>query len=312
MKQSLLCTITCTLDNVRVPLLLSLVSYACTSVPPDTVTTFSQGVTQVRQQAAIALKDANALARDASVKYVLASSKPGLAESRFVVAVSQADIDKWDNAFAGIQSYAGALQALLSSDRTGGFADAAGGLATELKNGHAKTELPPGVATAFTQIGEILIQASQQREALAAMQKADPGIREVLSSMAKAIGADPRGKSGPDVKNAGLMGTVFTNWQDALGPSIESFAKATDNKDDGARKAAIDEFLGIIGRRDAELDALASLRLSLMTLADTHTAVARGQKQDAAATIALISQQLDETKKLYDRYRSIEKPKDNK
>jgi hypothetical protein len=292
--------------SAAITLALFLVS-ACTTVPPDTVTAFSVGVADVRTQSETVFQSANRLARDASIKFVLSSPLPGLSEDRFVVAVKASDIAQWDNAFAGLQTYAQALQSLLSPEKSKAASDAAVELATELKQGHANKELPAGVATAFTQIGEIAIQAAQQHNALLAMQKADPSVRQALTAMANAIGQDPRGKSPAQMRDTGLMGTVYSNWQDALGPSIIQFATATAGGAEADRKAALDEYLQFLDRRDAELDALASLRRSLVLLADAHSAASRGQQQDTTALIMLISQQLDETQSLFGRFSEIEK-----
>jgi hypothetical protein len=293
------------MHSVAIALALFLVS-ACTTVAPDTVTAFSVGVSDVRKQSDMAFQSANRLARDASIQLVLSSPMPGLSEDRFVVAVNASDIAQWDNAFAGLQSYAQALQSLLSPDKSKAASDAAVELATELKEGHANKELPAGVSAAFTQIGEAAIQAAQQHDALLAMQKADPGVRLALTAMANAIGQDPRGKSPAQLKDTGLMGTVYSNWQAALGPSVIQFAQATAAGTKGERKAALDDYLQVLDRRDAELDALTSLRRSLVLLADTHSAASRGQQQDTAALITLISQQLDETKSLFGRFSEVE------
>jgi hypothetical protein len=275
------------------------------TVSTDAINEFSTGVSQARQQSGVAVKDANKLAREASIRYVLASTQPGLSEDRFVTAVEPDDIARWDNAFAGMQSYCAAIQNLLSPDKSTAFEDAAIGFAKELKEGHAATDLPPGVAAAFTQIGETVIAAAQQHAASTAMRRADPHVRDALTSMAKAIGEDPRGKRGAAVQHVGLMGTVYTNWESALGPSRIRFAVATTQNNADERQAAITEFMDVLDRRDAELDALASLRQSLLLLADAHSAAARGQKQDADSFIALISQQLQQTQALFEKFKQI-------
>jgi hypothetical protein len=281
----------------------------CARVQPDTVTTIGNGLAQVRQQAVLALNDANRLSRDAAIQAILDSPKPGLSEDRLLPAVNPDDINKWDNAFAGMQTYVSALQSLLARNRSTEFGDAVVDLGKELKEGHAKTALPPGLATAFTQIGEILIQAKQQHDAMATMQKADPGIRIVLTSMAAAIGEDPRGKTSANIRNSGLMGTAYTNWQALMKTSIDKFADATGQKNDAARASALDAYIDMLDRRDAQLDALLGLSQSLRSLADAHSAAARGSKVDAAGAIATISAQLDETKRLFGKFTEIKKEK---
>jgi hypothetical protein len=279
----------------------------CTTAQPDTVTAFSTGVGQVRTQAQTALSDANKLARQTSINYVVASTQPGLTEDKFLVAVEPSDIEKWDDAFAGLQAYASGLQTLLSPQKSQDFGTAAVDLGEELKEGHANTSLPPGVAAAFTQLGEILIQAEQQRDALAAMRKADPAVRAALTSMANAIGNDPRSQT--TIHGSGLMGTVYANWATLLDQPRSDFAHATEAKDLDKKRTAVSAYLDVIDKRDAELDALVSLKQSLMSLADAHSAASRGSKEDVAGVIALISQQLDETKSLFQKFSDIQKEK---
>jgi hypothetical protein len=127
------------------------------------------------------------------------------------------------------------------------------------------------------------------------MRKADPAVRAVLASMADAIGASDQ---------TGVRGTVWSNWETRLaqGP-VRDYSNAVRNNNDLAgKRAAAEAYLDLLDRRDAQLAALASLRQSLLLLADAHAAAAAGSRTDLAGTLALISRQLDETKSLFQRF----------
>src|SRR5207302_7009067 len=137
---------------------------------------------------------------------------------------------------------------------------------------------------------------------LAAMRKADPGIRAALTSMAKAVGNDPRGRSAAELTalgGSGLMGTVYSNWTDAMAHVSKRFVDARDAHDADGMKGAMNDYLDLMDRRDAELDALAALRQSLLSLADAHTAASRGANADVAAIMSVISQKLDDIQSTY-------------
>src|SRR4051812_17667991 len=74
----------------------------CTSarVQQRGVSDLRKGVADTREQARLAMVEANQLARDQAIARVLALNKAALSEKDFVGAVSQQDIAKWDSSFA--------------------------------------------------------------------------------------------------------------------------------------------------------------------------------------------------------------------
>jgi len=265
------------------------------TVRSDSVTKFREGVAQTQKQARIAFHDANALARDESIQYVLSTTRPGITEKDFTPALGSDAIAEWDSAFSALQSYASSLERLLSPDQATQFGDAAVNLGSELKSGSVGAQISPGVAAAFTQFGQILITLKAESDAQTAMRKADPGVQSVLNSMADAIGGNDR---------TGVRGTVWANWEAKLAEQpIRAYANAVRNGNNMQQKrAAIDSFLTMLDERDAQLASLASLRQSILLLAAAHTWAANGSAADDAQIIGMISQQLDETKTLVQQF----------
>jgi hypothetical protein len=267
-------------------------------VRPEGVTEFSEGVAQVRRQAQLAFHEASALAREESIRYVLSTTRPGITESDFTPALSAEAIAQWDAAFGVMQSYASAVQQLISPERPAALGNAVVSLGNELWAGTIQASVPPTVATAFTKLGQVLITIKAENDAQAAMRKADPGVREALVAMADALGTSNR---------SGVRGTVWSNWAVRLaeGP-VRDFSRATTANNPEGRRAAAEAYLAMLEQRDAQLSSLASLRDSLLLLADAHTAAANGSGTDAAGIIAMISQQVDQTRALFERFAAIE------
>ena len=276
------------------PVLIVMTLVGCTHpvIQSDAVAKFSQAVVQTRQQSQIAFHDANTLTRDLSIAYVLATTRPGMNEADFTPALDPQAVAAWDNAFAIFESYASHLQELLSPDRGAGFGNAMTDLGSELQNGQFHQTIPPGLATGVTQLGELLIAAKAEADAQQVMRKADPAIRLVLTSMADAIGKS---------NQSGVRGTIWSAWQTRLatGPVTDYSNAVRDNNNYQKKRAAIDAYLGMLDQRDAQLSSLASLRQALLLLADAHTAAALGSHQDVQGILLMISQQLDQTKSLF-------------
>lgn len=265
------------------------------AVRTDSVTKFREGVAQTQKEAQVAFHDANALAREESIQYVLASTRPGITEKDFTPALSPDATAAWDSAFAALQSYASSLERLLSPDQANQFGNAAVSLGSELKTGSVGAQINPGVATAFTEFGQILITLKAETDAQAAMRKANPGVQSVLNSMADALGGNDR---------TGVRGTVWANWEAKLAEQpIRAYADAVKNGNNMQQKrAAVDSFLAMLDERDAQLASLASLRQSILLLGAAHASAATGSTADVAEIIATISQQLDETKSLVQQF----------
>jgi hypothetical protein len=289
-----------------------LVGCAGPQIQLESVTAFGTGVAKIRETASVAFRDANALARDHAKAAILANPQDGLTEDRFVVVINPTAMMEWDNAFAGMQTYVAGLQALMSKERSEHFGDATLNLGKELSEGHAKMPLPPDVGTAFTEIGKVLIEAQQKRDAMAAMHKADPAIVMALRSMAKAIGNDPRGPSAAGstvVAGTRLMGTANSIWITQMANVATRFITAREGHDSEGMKAAINNYLDLMDRRDAALDSLASLRESLFSLAVAHTAASQGSNAEVAGLMGILSKKLDDIQATYKKFSELNEGK---
>jgi hypothetical protein len=276
---------------------------ATTRVQETSLADLRKGVADTREQARLALTEANTLARTQAIARVLKLNKPALTEKDFVGAVSRDDIAKLDNAFALIDQYLNAIQYLTSPDRTAELENAAVGFGNQLATGGTNAALQPTVAAAFTQLGKAIVEAKANKEALAVMRRTDGDIRQALNAMALAI-HDPS-------NNSGLRGTLMSNWAAAINgndpatPLSRWLAALGANADEAAKRQIIDDFLAMVDARDAQLAALDRLRQSLGLLADAHTTAAQGRPADVGGIIAWIDRQLDETQATYGRFKEI-------
>ncbi|HZZ42427.1 MAG TPA: hypothetical protein VFE58_05785 [Tepidisphaeraceae bacterium] len=277
--------------NILILGVFLLIITGCSTIHSENVSQFRQGVAQTHQQLDAAFHDANALAREEEINYLLATTRPGITEADVTPALNTDDVAAWDDAFSKIESYASALEMLLSSDQSKQFSDAILALSTDLNSSKTRININPGVAAAFTELGTVLIDLKTQTSAKAAMQMADPAIRNTLTQMARAIGNSDQ--------SPGVRSVVWANWETKLaeGP-IRAYADAQIGNHPEQKKVAAQSYVTMLDQRDAQLQILASLRQSLLLLADVHTAAASGSTANVASLISAISKRVDETQSL--------------
>jgi hypothetical protein len=265
----------------------------CTTVQPARVSDFGQGVSSVKLQLDTSFADVNKMVTEDEVNRAVAL--PTLTEESFVVVLQRADIAKWDKAMSAIASYVANLTLLLSPDNANNFGTASEQLGTQLTQLGAT--VPPGVATGFAELGRLLIEAKAETDALAAARKADPGMQQVFSEMAAAIG---------ESNLKGIRGTVWTHWIGRMAEPAPAFLRAKGNPD--ARREIVLAYLDLRDKRDAQDLQLGSLRQSLLDLAAAHAALARGSNVGLAAAIGMVQQELDATRALSDSFKSQTPP----
>ena len=265
------------------------------AVRSDSLAELRHGVGAAREHAGVVFGGANDLARERSLRRILASTRPVLREEDFAVVVEPAAIAQWDAAFGVLDDYVSALQRLASPERGEAFGNAAVEFGEQLATGRTDAALPAGVAAAFTQLGRVFIEAKAERDALAIMREADPAVREALTLMADAV-RDP------------VRVAVNANWRTALAQAgVEDWSPAVAANDPRAKLAAAERFLELIEKRDAQLAAVDGLRQSLLLLADAHSEAAKGAPADAAALIARADRHVSEAKALRERFAEIER-----
>lgn len=283
----------------RVPLALAstglLLAGCAGTVESTRFIQFGEGVAIVDRQSQTALAESNKLARDVSVERFIRSGAIGLAENSFTVAVDPKDIAAWQSAFDGIERYAALIASLSDAKRHTDAGDAVTALGAQLNGLGAG--ISPEVATGFASLAGLIVQQKAQRDAVQIIRATDPAIQTILTQMATALGTDD---------GSGLRGTVAANWTDSLRGVREAYVDAAQAKDAAQQRALIDEYLATLDRRDAQLQALAGLRSSLLSLAQAHAAEAAEAPASASRLLALIARQADENERLFDAVKSAQ------
>jgi uncharacterized protein YicC (UPF0701 family) len=137
------------------------------------------------------------------------------------------------------------------------------------------------------------VQYKAEKDAIRAIQKADPAIQAIFSQMMAAIGAN---------NGEGIRGTVRDTWLQPLVAISNDFANSQGNNS-GKRQAVL-RYVDTMDKRDNQDRALASLRLSISLLAQAHGELAQGRQRNAAALIELLQ---GEYKAYRDRISELEK-----
>lgn len=249
---------------------------------------FAEAVGKVHDQADTAFSRANAISRQAAINVFVASRRVGLCERAFPPVLDADTIAAWDAALSNLERYGSLL-----ADLTDGARGARAGLGVttlgrELQSGRAGANLNPGTGAGFAALAGILVDASAQSSARTIMRKADPDVRQLLGSMAKAVGSD---------RTEGLQGTVWSNWTASLNGTRVAYATAAEKGDEPRQRTLIAEYLVGVDKRAADLRALSALRVSLMALADAHAAAAAGSVPTQAAIIDGMDRRLADTRR---------------
>ncbi|GAA4784291.1 hypothetical protein GCM10023307_06260 [Lysobacter hankyongensis] len=259
-----------------------LLTVGCMTVPDrDGITSFRQGAATANQQSQSTFADINTFLRQQQIDR--ASQLPTLNESEFFSPLASEDVAKWNRAFGLIDAYAASLETLLdparSSDTETALAELGEKIGT-IEGGR----LPAGVAGGFAQLGGLLVQMRAEKEALAAIRKADPAIQSVFDTMMTAIGED---------RDNGVRAMVATSWGDVLGAIQVEFLTAGGT---AAKRDVATRYVGTLDQRDAQDASLASLRRSIGLLAAAHRELAAGDPPSAR-------RMLDEVQAEYAAYR---------
>lgn len=257
---------------------------ATPTVLTEGVGTMRTGVALADDQSQLALQSANEVARGQSVERRLDNPSNNLSEANFIVAVSQDDMAKWDEAFGALDDYLSALQRLVDPSRAGTTATALTAIGAQLTSLGAK--LPNGTAQAFATLGSAIVQAAAERRAITIMRATDPAFQDTIVAMANAIGADDR---------QGLRGTVASNWEALLTRHADAFVPLRPaNRTE--RRRVIDAYLDSVGKRDTQLRNLAAVRRSIIAIGNAHAAAARGDGGTALFWIGRISGWVDQVR----------------
>ena len=283
---------------------LSLTFFGCASVRQDKLKTFADGVSVAKAQADDAFISVNALASDAVIDY--AAKQTTLKDEYFFEVLDAESIARWDSLFLAMQKYTQALALLTGTDITKNYRDATSELAAQVTETgqNLKTEglissapqLSAGLATAFAELGNVLLEAKAGADAKNAIRKADPTVQKIFLKMANIIGANG---------TSGIRGTVYSHWQLIKGAKSVDFLEA----DATAKRSTAAQFADALSKQRAQDSVLASLHKSLLALAEAHHALALDSKLEVNAALAVVEHEAKNTKEIYDKMQVAVKPK---
>jgi hypothetical protein len=276
----------------------------CRTIPSTGVEAFSAGTTAAKTQSEEAFRAVNDLIAQDQLED--AAKATNLTEALFNPVLGPENVAIWDQTLAKLESYAHHLQNLTSPDLTKSFEEQAETLGADLQGfgQHLKDagliskspQISPGVATAFTELGSLIIRSKAQHNALRIMSAANSNTVAALRTMSADLG---------ETSMTGLRGTVRTHWNGRLGAKKEEFKKQND---DAAKRKIVSQFVDLMGLRDAQDAMIASLRRSLLSLADLHQSLARGEAVTARQFAQTIADEIKATREIYAQYKDKLKP----
>lgn len=269
---------------------LVMVASGCTRTPPADLTGFGRAATGLRTDIGSTFAEANRLARSVEVDRFVRSGAIGLSERRFPPAVPPGVADAWRAALGDLARYGNLLATLTGGGRGAVRTEAFGRLGAQLSAGPVAADLDPGIAAGFSALAGALVDVRARASARDVMRWTDPAVRRLLVAMADAVGKDD---------GEGLRGTVRSNWTAALTSQQRNYAVAASEKADARQRQIVADYLAGIDRRDAQLAGLATLRTSLLALADAHAAAAAGSARPFEEVLADVNDRLRRTEQTY-------------
>lgn len=269
-------------------LAVALVVAGCATPQPQAVSAFRQGVVAANQQTTAVFAEVNSMLREQQLDR--AALQPTLSEDLFAEGLPADARATWTRAYALMDEYAAAIEALLAPEQRTGVEEQLRELGDKLA-AVQEDPLPEGVAGGFVKLGGLLVQIKANEDALGAMRRADPAIQEIFSTMATAIGAS---------QEEGVRLTVWSAWTTTLGGPQVQFLKAQGVP---AKRRVAEAYLKLLGERDSQDELLASLRVSLLSLGGAHRAMARGDQLTAQGFIAIVQEEYKGVREEIERIR---------
>jgi hypothetical protein len=264
----------------------------CSSVPSDKLSAFSTGVTTAKGQVNTAFAAVNVVTADEVIEF--AANQQKLLDENFYAVLDPAAIAKWNAAFDGLSKYSQSLVVLTSPDITKDYKTATAGLASQISETGDKLNkagltssapsLSPGVATAFAELGNLILKAKASKDAKTIVQKTDPTVARIFHTMADSVDT--------------IRGTVHANWTSKKKHKAAEFNPKAPEAD---RKKVALEYSDLKDKEAEQDSALASLQRSLLALADAHHALARDSQYDVVAAVAVVKDEAKDTKDIYDQ-----------
>jgi hypothetical protein len=289
-------------------------------MPSDSLQSFSSGVTSAKTQSEDVFRAVNDMIAVDQLED--AAHATNLSESLFLDVLDDKSLAVWGDTLAKLEAYSLHLQTLTSPELTKDFVAQSEQLGSDLQAfGQGLKDrqvidkapsIPPGVATAFTEVGSLLIRYKAERDAMRIATAADPWIQTAFQGMAAAIGETPE---------HGIRGTVRAHWQGRLAEPKKEFKLAEEKAQkavgenpsgkqqimaDAAteKKAIAENFLKLMQTEDAEDALLAALRRSMLSLASLHSSMVRGATLDARQFAQIISDEAKASREIYSQFQA--------
>lgn len=285
---------------------LALIVCGCKTIDPSSVNNFATSVSAVKTQADQALNAASTLTLNESVGFE--AQQPSLQEADFVETPTADTIAQWDNALTSMESYANNLSSIISPTAVNNFDVAATNLFNQFNqtaqdlNLASKNAANPNahdfalLSTAFTEIAGAIISAKEQATAVKVAAATDTTVSNVCHLLADEIGAD-------NVNVPGLRKTLVESvWKPEMAKLEVAFKNPATDK-----LTISQQFADLIAKRDAEDQILASLRQSLLHLADAHHSLAQGQYGSIQADLNVVASEVQHAQALYNEFSSMTK-----
>jgi hypothetical protein len=207
---------------------------------------------------------------------------------------NQAVVAAWNRMFDVLEAYARHLASLHGRDSARAVEDSLGGLATQFKVTAANLGSDGGIsarpAALLTEATTALLRAKARRRAGEVAEQADSAMRRIFESLAEEIGSSD---------TQGLRRTVREHLRVREARATAQFADATAPEE---RRQITTKFIDLLRRRDQQDQLLAALRGTFLTLADAHTALARGRAAEVSGAVEFIGAELQHTRELQERF----------
>ena len=274
---------------------------ATPGVVSDAAPELYRGTIAAAAQTEESFASANASARQADVeRLLLAAESPGIAlptigRNDFTEVVAPETSADWRALFAALEGYTQNLVSLtdpaVSGDVSAALKETGDSLAKLAGNAPALGRTAELAAV----LGGAIAQSAGETRALDVIRRTDPAFNDLLTSMAKAIGASPE---------EGLSATVASSWDNGILQADRTRYGLIPRgpQSTPARRQALETYLAHVEARDASLKQMAALHRSLQALAAAHRAIAQQRDADARAWI-------DRLEKIADDAAAALKPK---
>jgi hypothetical protein len=288
------------IPNILFSFFLILFAAGCSTVNSTDASKFAATATTVKSQADSALASAADLTRTQAIIYVAA--QPRLTEDEFSETPSVDVIEGWDNVLSAIEAYAVNLAALSSPNATKSFDASATNLFEQMtlttKKLHSNSlssspEVTAGLAAAFTETADLILEAESQATARKIAMATDPKITKILNLLAAEIG-DDHSRTNPCLRT-----TIYRAWNVERDALTAQYLTANNL---GAKEDIARQFEALLARRDAEDEALASLRNSLLALAAAHHGLAQGDSASIETALTMSTAELQRTQALFNQF----------